>query len=326
MQTKVFVFVAVFCLVACTGEKDKKMTGEPEKLGIPDFNADSAYFFVKKQVDFGPRIPNSEPHQKAGDYFVSQFKNYGAYVTEQKFSATTYNNQNLNLRNIIASFNPEKKKRILLAAHWDTRPFADKDPEKPNSQFDGANDGASGVGVLLEIARLISSDSLNVGIDIILFDGEDWGEPGEQQHTNPLPKNLSDWWCLGSQHWSKNKHKSNYTATFGILLDMVGGENALFAKEGYSEAYAPSVLDKVWGSASRLGYSHIFLQDRTGFITDDHRFVNELGKIPMIDIVSYNPVSGFGDFHHTRNDNMEIISKETLNVVGRTLLNVIYSE
>src|SRR5687767_6305495 len=158
METKFFVFAAIFSLVACTGENSKKLTRETEKMAVPDFNADSAYHFVKKQVDFGPRIPNSEPHRKAGDYFVTQFKSYGAVVIEQKFSATTYNHQKLNLRNIIASFNLEKKKRILLAAHWDTRPFADKDSEKPNSQFDGANDGASGVAVLLEIARLISID------------------------------------------------------------------------------------------------------------------------------------------------------------------------
>lgn len=330
MQTKVFVFVVVFSLASCGAEKDRKIDGRYEKsmkeVSVPDFNGDSAYFFVKKQVDFGPRIPTTDAHRKAGDFFVNQFKRYGALVIEQKFSATTYSNQKLNLRNIIASFNPEKKKRILLAAHYDTRPFADKDPEKPNSQFDGANDGASGVGVLLEIARLISSDSLNVGVDIILFDGEDWGEPGEQQRENPLPKNLSDWWCLGSQHWSKNKHASNYTASFGILLDMVGGKDAQFAKEGYSVEYAPSVVDKVWNAASRLGYSHIFLQEKTGFITDDHRFVNELGKISMIDIVSYDPETGFGNFHHTRKDNIEIISKETLGVVGRTLLTVIYNE
>ena len=278
-------------------------------------------------MGFGPRIPNSEAHQKAGDYLASQLKSYGAVVVEQRFSATTYSNVKLNLRNIIASFYPNKKKRILLAAHWDTRPFADKDSEKPNATFDGANDGASGVGVLLEIARLISADSLqNAGVDIIFFDGEDWGEPGDQERETPLPKNLSDWWCLGSQHWSKNKHQANYSASYGILLDMVGGKNARFAKEGYSVEYAPSVLDKVWSTASRLGYSHIFLQEKTGFVTDDHRFVNELGKIPMIDIISYDPANSFGDFHHTTKDNLEIISKETLQIVGTTLLHVVYSE
>ncbi|HEU5292882.1 MAG TPA: M28 family peptidase [Cyclobacteriaceae bacterium] len=335
MKIRSFVFalvmVGVFGLASCANEKDKDLKSESEKVlktaSIPTFNADSAHFFVQKQVSFGPRIPNSKAHQKTGDYLVHELKKRGAIVVEQHFSGTTYSNQKLNLRNVIASFYPTKKKRILLAAHWDTRPFADKDPEKPNSTFDGANDGASGVGVLLEIARLIRADSLlNVGVDIIFFDGEDWGESGDQQRETPLPKNLSDWWCLGSQHWSKNKHQANYTASYGILIDMVGGKNAHFAKESYSVEYAPSVVDKVWSTASRLGYSHIFLQEKTGFITDDHRFVNELGKIPMIDIISYDPTTSFGDFHHTRKDNMEIISKETLRVVGTTVLHVIYNE
>jgi glutaminyl-peptide cyclotransferase len=181
--------------------------------------------------------------------------------------------------------------------------------------------------VLLEIARVMSmQQSPEVGIDIILFDGEDWGEKEGQQNTHPLPANLSAWWCLGSQHWSRNKHKPNYAAAFGILLDMVGGKNVQFAREGYSIEYAPSVVDKVWSSASRAGFSHIFIHDDAGFVLDDHKFVNEIGKIPMVDIVSYDQTFGFGDFHHTRKDNMEIIDKASLQAVGKTLLQVIYSE
>ncbi len=331
MRISFLVFIVVFGLVSCTSEKDKKVYPEAEKsakaVTIPEFNADSAYYFVKKQVSFGPRIPNTAAHQNAGDYFIAQFKKYGAAVFVQEFSAPTYDNQKLNLRNIIASFNPEKKKRILLAAHWDTRPFSDKDPEKPNAQFDGANDGASGVAIWLEIARVMSDNQLpEVGVDFLLFDGEDWGEKEGQQNTHPLPEGLQDWWCLGSQHWSKNKHKPNYSAYYGILLDMVGGKNAQFAREGYSMEYAPSVVDKVWNAASRSGFSHVFINAQAGFITDDHKFVNEIGKIPMIDIVSYEQTAGFGDFHHTRKDNMEIISKETLHAVGKTLLNAIYYE
>jgi len=107
---------------------------------------------------------------------------------------------------------------------------------------------------------------------------------------------------------------------------MVGGKNAQFAKEGYSMEYAPSVVAKVWSAASRLGFSHFFINAQAGFTVDDHKFVNEIGKIPMVDIVSYDPIEGFGDFHHTRKDNMEIISKETLHAVGKTLLHVIYYE
>jgi glutaminyl-peptide cyclotransferase len=328
MRREIFLFIIAIGLASCGSETNKSGTEKPAKsVKIPDFSPDSAFFFVQKQVDFGPRIPNSAAHRKTGDYFLSQFKKYKAVVTVQEFTAVTFDKQNLKLRNIIASFQPEKKKRILLAAHWDTRPFADKDQEKPNAQIDGANDGASGVAVLLEIARLMSTNPLpEVGIDIILFDGEDWGEKEGQQNTHPLPANLSAWWCLGSQHWSRNKHTPNYAAAFGILLDMVGGKNAQFAREGYSTEYAPGVVDKIWNAASRVGYSHIFIHDQAGFVLDDHKFVNELGKIPMVDIVSYDQISGFGDFHHTLKDNMDLIDKATLHAVGITLLHVIYSE
>lgn len=324
-------FLAIIVLVAagCGGEKEQKKAPEttPKIVNVPIFNADSAFYFVEKQVGFGPRIPNSPAHLKTGDYFIEQFKHYGAEVTTQDFIATSFDNQRLNLRNIIASFYPEKQKRILLAAHWDTRPFADKDPEKPNAVFDGANDGASGVGVLLEIARNLKANAApDVGIDIILFDGEDWGERYNQKVNKPLPSGYVEWWCLGSQYWSKNKHKPNYSAYYGILLDMVGGKNAQFAREGYSMDYAPNVVDKVWKSASTLGFGHIFINQRTGRITDDHQFVNEVARIPMIDIISFEPTTGFGDFHHTRQDNLENISKEILGAVGQTLLQVIYYE
>jgi hypothetical protein len=326
-----FLYLVLFSLflLGCASDREQKKTPEtPAKVvAVPEFNADSAYYFVKKQVDFGPRVPNSTPHRNAGDFFISEFKKYGAIVTVQEFTAVAYDNQKLNLRNIIASFNPEKTKRILLAAHWDTRPFADKDLEKPSAPFDGANDGASGVGVLLEIARVLKGNPApEVGVDIILFDGEDWGEKNGEQNTHRLPNGLQEWWCLGSQHWSKNKHKPNYSAYYGILLDMVGGKNAQFAREGYSMEYAPSVVDKIWMTASRLGYAHIFINLKEAPITDDHRFVNEIAKIPMVNIISYDPTTGFGDFHHTRKDNMDIISKETLGAVGNTLLRVIYYE
>lgn len=330
MRIQLVVLITALGIASCTMDKEKKSKEAEDAsrmVNVPEFNPDSAFQFVHQQVDFGPRIPNSAAHRKAADYFIAQFKKYGAVVTTQSFSATSYDNQKLNLTNIIASFNPEKKKRILLAAHWDTRPFADKDSEKPTSTFDGANDGASGVGVLLEIARVMKNDTtLEVGVDIILFDGEDWGEKDGEQRTHPLSNGLKEWWCLGSQHWAKNKHIPNYSAYYGILLDMVGGKNAQFAREGYSMEYAPSVVDKVWTAASRLGFSHHFINTKIGFTTDDHQFVNEIGKIPMIDIINYDPVTGFGDFHHTRKDNMEIISKETLQAVGQTLLHVLYYE
>lgn len=302
---------------------------------VPVFNPDSAYGFVKKQVDFGPRIPNTAAHKNAGDYFVKQFSAYGAQVSVQDFEAITYDHQKIFLRNIIAAFNPGKTKRLLLAAHWDTRPFADKDPQNPRALFDGANDGASGVGVLLEIARVFHENNLpEVGVDIILFDGEDWGfdtSTAESLYGNisdfKLPHKLDSWWCLGSQYWSKNKHRPNYSAYYGILLDMVGGKYAQFVREGVSMEYAPGIVDKVWNTASRLGYGHLFLNRKEGAITDDHLFINRYAKIPTINIVHYDGSEGyFGDFHHSRKDSMDNISKETLEAVGRTLLQVIYNE
>jgi hypothetical protein len=249
-------------------------------------------------------------------------------VAEQKFVATSYDHQKLNLRNIIASFHPAASKRILLAAHWDTRPFADKDPQNKMAQFDGANDCASGVGVLLEIARVLSQqDSLPIGVDIILFDGEDWGEPDGRENDISLPEGLYSWWCLGSQYWAKNKHKKNYSASYGILVDMVGAKHSQFFREGVSMEYAPKIVDKVWTIADGIGYSDYFVKQNVMAITDDHLFVNQLAKIPMIDIVPYRSGLGFfGEYHHTQGDNMSLISKETLEVVGNTLLHVIYYE
>lgn len=246
----------------------------------------------------------------------------------QEFSAPTYEGQSLQLRNIIASFYPKKQKRILLAAHWDTRPFADKDADNQNGPMDGANDGASGVGVLLEMARLIGKDSsVSVGVDFILFDGEDWGEPENIQGQVPVPQGWDTWWCLGSQYWSKNKHKANYSAYYGILLDMVGAKRSQFFREGASLQYAPKIVSKIWDTAARLGYSDYFVKQNAGAITDDHIYVNEWAKIPMVDIVHYQAGVGyFGDYHHSQKDNINIISKETLEVVGSTLMHVIYYE
>jgi len=326
MRVRIFLLIAVAGLISCGKDKPATTSSEPAKVvNVPTFNADSAYYFVQKQVDFGPRIPNTTAHKNAGDFLIAQFKTYGAVVKVQEFTATTFDNKRINLRNIIASFNPEKKKRILLAAHWDTRPFSDKDKEKPTATFDGANDGASGAGVLLEIARNLRQQPTDAGIDIILFDGEDWGEKHGMEQP-PLPANLKAWWCLGSQHWSNNKHIPNYSAYYGILLDMVGGKGSRFAFESYSLEYAPSIVDKVWKTAAKLGYSNTFVNVKDGGILDDHVFVNLNAKIPMIDIVSFDEGGSFGDFHHTQKDNMSIISKETLSVVGQTVLQVIYYE
>jgi glutaminyl-peptide cyclotransferase len=332
MNRQAFTALLLLLMVSCGRDRDKKEPSEaqklPENVVVPPFNADSAYHFVEKQVAFGPRIPNTPAHRQAGEYFVENLKRYGADITIQEFQAETFDGHKLNLKNIVAAFNREKSKRILLAAHWDTRPFADKDAENPDATFQGANDGASGVGVLLEIARILSTSAMpEVGVDIILFDGEDWGEKVGEQGRRPLPDELQEWWCLGSQHWSKKKHKPNYSAYYGILLDMVGAKNAQFHREGYSMEFAPSIVNKVWDHAQRLGYSHVFIRKTQEPVTDDHYFVNTIARIPMINIVHYEPGIGyFGTFHHSQKDNLDLISKEMLGIVGTTVLNTIYYE
>jgi glutaminyl-peptide cyclotransferase len=326
------LILALASIVSCTTKKENinsndEVTKE-NTIVVPNFNADSAYSFIEKQVSYGPRVPNTAAHVNTGDYIIKKLKQYGLMVIEQNFEATTFDGQNVFLRNIIASYNPSAKKRILLSSHWDSRPFADKDDIRSNDPILGANDGASGVGVLIEMARAISNtNTLEIGIDIILFDGEDWGNDTQFQPFVPLRDGLESWWCLGSQYWSKNKHKANYSAFYGILLDMVGGKNAKFYIEDYSKSYAPSIVDKVWGQASQLGYDRYFVRQPGGQIMDDHYFVNKNAKIPMIDIIPTDPTNGsFGEFHHTHDDNMSIISKETLDAVGTTLLNVIYKD
>lgn len=332
MNIRSFFVLSLFLMVSCGKDRNQKKTVPHEqnqlKVNVPAFNADSAYQFVKRQVDFGPRIPNTQPHNHAADYFVQKLKSYGAVVSVQQFQTPNYSGRTLNLKNIIASFNPDKTKRILLAAHWDTRPFSDKDAGQPNATFQGANDGASGVGVLLEIARVLhAATPPDIGVDIIFFDGEDWGEKEGEQNSHPLPEGLTDWWCLGSQHWARNKHKPNYSAYFGILLDMVGARNAQFHREEYSREFAPSIVEKVWNHAQRLGYSYVFVKKDQGPVTDDHYFVNTVAKIPMIDIIHYEPGVGyFGDFHHNQKDNIGLISKDMLGIVGTTILNVLYYE
>lgn len=297
--------------------------GEKVAVNVPQFDADSAYLYVKNQVDFGPRVPNTKEHVACGNYLAAQLEKFGAKVTNQYADLIAYDGTLLKGRNIIGSYKPENKKRIALFAHWDTRPWADNDPDEKNHHTPvlGANDGASGVGALLEIARLINRQQPELGIDIIFLDAEDYGTPQfyEGRHT-------AESWCLGAQYWARNPHVQGYNARFGILLDMVGGENSVFLKEAYSENFAPDINKKVWKAAHKLGYGKMFPDEKGGMVTDDHLFVNRLARIKTIDIVPSDPDGGFTPTWHTVNDNMDHIDKNTLKAVGQTVLEVIYNE
>lgn len=328
---KTSALLLLFSLVACGNTKKKNKTAKVEEtkkesINIPQFNADSAYTYIADQVNFGPRVPNSEEHKKCADYLVKQLERFGAEVIRQDFEAIGYDGTVLNASNIIGSYNPESKRRIALFSHWDTRPWADNDPNPKNHKTPvlGANDGASGVGVLLEIARIIENNQPELGIDIILFDVEDYGAP--QFYKGP---HRDEQWGLGSQYWSRIPHTPNYNARFGILLDMVGGKNATFYKEGYSLHYAKDITNKVWNQAKAIGYGPMFVDQEGGTVIDDHLFINRIANIKTVDIIPFQPEneqSSFGSTWHTLDDTLENIDKKTLKAVGETVLAVIYNE
>ncbi|WP_298653640.1 M28 family peptidase [uncultured Proteiniphilum sp.] len=316
----------LFSLSCNSCQSNKNMAvADPYRQVSPGFNADSAYAFVERQVNFGPRIPGSAAHKACGDYLAAKLAGFGAQVTEQKVDITHYDGKNLPIRNIIGSYHPEREKRVLLFAHWDTRPFADEESDagRQLQPIAGADDGASGVGVLLEIARNLQQHPVEVGIDIIYFDLEDWGQPSFD--TDWVQ---GDWWCLGSQYWSEQPHVENYKATYGILLDMVGAANATFLKEGYSIQHASNVVEKVWGTAAKLGYANYFPPKSGGYITDDHLPVNRHHRAPSINIINLKTDSqtGFAPHWHTHRDDMHNIDRHSLRVAGQTVMEVIYTE
>ena len=314
----------LFTSIGCKQDAQTKKS-EPQpvvKVQIPAFNQDSAYAYVKKQVDFGPRVPGTETHETCKDWFVERFENMGADVIVQPFDARIYTGDVWQSYNIIAQFNPEIEKRVIIAAHWDSRMIAEEDRnvKRINDPILGADDGASGVGVLMEIGRVIQENPINLGVDVILFDAEDQGKRGPKEPINN--------WCLGAQHWSKNKHKKGYKAKFGILLDMVGSKNPRFGKDQVSKEYAGLVQEKVWTLAQNMGYSDMFVNQYTGALTDDHYFVNVIAGIPMIDIINQpkNSETGFANHWHTHGDDMSIINKRTLRVVGQVVTAALYKE
>ena len=311
----------IFCLAcisicSCGPSNSGDVVDDDSTSGIkkPDFNADSAFHFVKQQVDFGPRVPGTPAHSQCAMYLATKLGSYTDTLIVQKGKVTTFDKKILDIQNIIGSFNPNATKRILLCAHWDTRPFADQDIKNTVSPIDGANDGGSGVAVLLELARQLSMKKTELGIDIIFFDAEDWGDTS---NTNPVENS----YCLGSQYWGRNLHKPGYYAEAGVLLDMVGGFGAKFGLEGYSQRFNNNLLEELWYKAGKLGYGDMFIREERGAITDDHVYVNQATRIPMVDIIQYDPQSPsrFAKYWHTHNDNLASVDKNTLAAVGTLL-------
>lgn len=326
MKNRLLLFTTAFALLLACKDPKPKTTQTPvaetpayKPVG-PAFNADSAYRFVEQQVAFGPRVCNSDAHTKCGNYLANAFRGLTDEVQEQTASVRNWDGKMLKIRNIIASINPKATKRILICSHWDSRPYADNDPDPANHNkaIDAADDGASGVAVMLEMARAMQANKPSVGVDFICLDAEDLGKSDQGGDT----------YCLGSQYWGKHPHKPGYKADYGVLLDMVGGFNARFIWEGFSMKYAEPVLRKVWDQGVQLGHTNYFYYFQGGYITDDHKYINELTGIPTIDIIHYteSTETRFPAHWHTVQDKMGVIDRNTLKAVGQTLLEVIYKE
>lgn len=319
-RNKLFLFTVLllsFTQVGCKWLKKEQTTTKNEvKVERPVFIADSAYQYIAEQVAFGPRVSGTDAQKKCADYLKQKLEQFGAKVQVQEGTVTVYDGSKKPMYNIMGSFNPQAERRLLLLAHWDSRPFADQgtvDTEKP---IDGANDGASGVGVLLEIARQLQAKKPEIGVDILFVDVEDYGKPEVQ-----------DSYALGTQFWAKQAKNSGYTASNGILLDMVGAGDAYFTFEGYSVQYAGDFLKMVWGIAHQLGHGSYFSYTPTDMITDDHYYVNTIAGVPTIDIIhkDMGSATGFWKHWHTQEDRLDKIDKKTLQVVGETVLATVYA-
>lgn len=314
-----FLLFIGLVLISCGSEQENELSFIERGNEVPEFNADSAYHFVEQQLSFGPRNPNTEGHQQAKEYLVQKLRSYAgqANVFPQEFTVAGYDGDTLALTNVIAAFNPQSSDRIMLCAHWDTRPRAEKDSENPDQPIAGADDGASGVAVLLELARIFKDNPPPIGVDIVLFDGEDYGKEGDMEK-----------YFLGSRHWSNNPPVQGYSPRFSVLLDMVGGKDARFPKEGYSMQFAPELVNEVWGIADEKGYDSLFIPKEGNKISDDHVVVNKILGIPTIDIIRHEVGENgaeFAPYWHTHEDDIDIISKSTMEAVGQVVAELTYN-
>ncbi len=314
MKAIALTILGACCLAGCakttsTGSDSTPVQEAPAQMSAP-FDADSAYSFIARQVEFGPRVPGTAAHTACGDWLEQKLRETGCEVIVQRVTLHAFDGTPLPARNIFARFNPQAADRTLLLAHWDTRPWADNDPDSANHSkpVPGANDGASGVGVLLEVARQLNLAGSDKGIDILFTDAEDYGSDGDE-----------DSWALGTRYFAENPPVAGYAPKQAVLLDMVGGAGSIFTREYFSNQYAPALLDDLWASARATGNEQLFSNTPGGAITDDHLELLKVG-IPTVDIIGFSPDGGFLPTWHTLRDDMTNISRETLQAVGTTLM------
>jgi len=272
-----------------------------------EFNGRSAFTYVEKQMSFGPRVPNTPAHQQTGDWLLSELRARADTVIVQGFQGRTSKGQTLSLRNFFARFRPQATDRILFVAHWDSRPFADKSQNLGQQRLPvpGANDGASGVAVLLGVADALKAQPPTIGVDLLFVDGEDYGDFADSTET-----------LLGSRYFAKHQ-PPGYSTLFAVVFDMVGDRDLGILQEGHSVSNAPEVVRRVWQTAHGLGYGRIFVNRVGESLTDDHVPLQQAG-IRAIDVIDFD-----FPYHHTTEDTIDKVSAESLQIVGNVAVALI---
>ena len=282
---------------------------------IPVFNGNAAFTHLVAQCDFGPRNPGSVGHQKALDYFLNVLTTLADTVSTQSFTEIMpRSKQKVEMHNVIAQFNPKAKKQIMISAHWDTRPWGDRSLSimRKDQPILGANDGASGVAILLELAKVLHDNPQKIGVNLVLFDAEDFGSSGDSWS-----------YCKGSQYFAKNLPIT--LPDYAINLDMVGDANLEIYIERISYKQNPSLVLDLWGLAEELKLSG-FKKMANHSIFDDHVPLYELAGIPAVDIIDFDYPDEKTNYHHTYNDIVENCSPESLRQVGTLMVHHIYNQ
>lgn len=302
---------AAIAAVAC-GRADGEAnvdTAPPAAAQYPRFDGSSAYQLVRRQVEFGPRVPGSEGHRRMAAWVQEFLTERADTLILQRFTHVTLAGDTLPLVNFFARFRPAARPSILLLAHWDTRPISDeaRDPADRDTPVPGANDGGSGTAILLELASMMRESPPPRGIDLLLVDGEDYGDFAVDRDV-----------FLGSRYFAANQPQG-FEPEFGVLLDMVGGRDLELYVESYSNNYAPEVVDRVWNIAHSMGFDDIFHRSLGIPIRDDHLPLNEAG-IPTINVVDCCDQP----YWHTPYDTPDKVSASSLGVVGAVMTRLIY--
>lgn len=276
----------------------------------PVFNGDRAFEYIEQQVSFGPRVPGSEASGLCRNYFVNFFEKNNIDIDSQNFIyPDPYSGKDIEMVNVIGRINPDidPDERIVLMAHYDSRPRTDfaKDSLKINNPIDGANDGASGAAVLMELVNLFTEKKPPCGVDLVLVDGEDWGKAGDLEN-----------YLLGSREFARRGIRGKYR--FGIVVDMVGEKDQQLYREGYSEKFHKPINDLVWQTAAELGIS-TFMDSVKYTVVDDHLPLQSAG-IAAIDIIDLDYPQW-----HTEFDTPDKCSAQSLSNVGRVLAKIIYN-